>query len=162
MELCLKTVLLLLSDSLPLKIWRAKQLTTTYRDCRLPHNTQSSHSCTCPQTYGLRHAKVYCSICMGVWEWHRGEHIWTQKKGSTKRNDRTSQGRTPSWFLLFRVLGWRNRGWYREAGHAAHVGQMRNAQIMKGNDRPKRAWKNTGRGVRSAWIRFKVGPWWAI
>jgi hypothetical protein len=51
--------------------------------------------------------------------------------------------------MLFTVFGWRNQeGWYRWAGHAAHVGQMRNAQIMKGKDRPKRAWKNTGRGVR--------------
>ena len=99
--------------------------------------------------YGLRRAKVYCSIWMGVWEWHTGEHIWTQGKGSTKRKDRTTQGRTQSWFMLFTVFGWRNQeGWYRWAGHAAHVGQMRNAQIMKGKDRPKRAWKNTGRGVR--------------
>lgn len=152
MELCLKAVPLLLCVYVRSKIWRTKQ------DCRLPHSTQSSHSCTFPQTYGLRHAKVYFSICMGLWEWDTGEHIRTQEKGSTKREDRTAQGRTKSWFMMFTILGWRNQeGWYRWAGYAAHVGQIRNAQIMKRKDRPIRAWKNTGSGVCSEWIRFKIG-----
>ena len=130
--------------------------TVRRRNHRLPHSPQSVHSCPYLQTYGLNHANVYCSFCRGVWEWRTGEHILTKEKGSKKRKDRKTQGWAQSWFLLFTVLGWWNQeGPHSWAGHIAHVGQMRNAQIMKGKNRPKRALQNTKRGVRSAWIRFR-------